>query len=111
MSLRDQIAAANDLETVEEDVPEWGFTVFLRRMSAAEGLAFYEACQVKDSTHADMMLGLLQRTLCEADGTLLYGPEDVEELGTKSMAVIRRLFNKAGEFNLVGAENGSVEGN
>lgn len=101
MSLtRDAILGAQDIKTEEVPVPEWGGSVFVRGLTAAQ----------RDSFEASMFVGegddrkfsaenirakLLVRCLVNEAGERLFADNEDEVLGAHSGAVLDRLFTVA----------------
>lgn len=114
MALRDLILSAADLKPVAEVVPEWGVTVYVRPMSAADRDAWdFEQYEALDAAKAkgDKYGGsrgfrsrLLVRTLCDEAGAAIFGPADIAALDAKSAAVLDRLYVLAQRVNGLGAK-------
>ena len=101
MSLsRESILAAQDLQSEDVLVPEWGegATLKLRGISAADferfqaGLAAFRENPAKLS---NIRCRFLVYCLVDGEGKLLFTEEDAAELGRKSPGVIARLYDKA----------------
>ena len=90
---RDAILFAPDLTLEPIEVPEWGGTVHLRVMNGATML------KLSELPKADFTGALLVHTLCDADGKLLFAPEDVEQVMNKNHAVLQRLIVAAIRIN------------
>lgn len=94
------------------EVPEWGETVGLRRLSLPERLAFEtENGSIEDidrkkerATYDRWMIRYVIATACTADGDRLFHPEDEESLALKSGTAIERLALGAVKVNIVSAE-------
>ena len=89
MSLnRDQILEAQDLETAEVEVPEWGSVVKLAQFSA----------EIAESINADDGVArLVALSVVDDDGKLVF--DSPGQLNSKSAAVLKRLFNRILELN------------
>lgn len=98
--------AANDSPREEVDCPEWGGTVFVRTLSAAERDRWEIRCEDLKTKGllSNVRASLLVLTLCDADGKLLFTENDAVELGKKSAAVVDRLFDVARRLNGIGQE-------
>ena len=115
----DEILAANDCKPVPVEVPEWGGTVYLRPMDGKNLQAWEEdmANRPMDGdriTKLDRVRGtLLQKTLCDAEGNLLFsGNGGIDELEKRNGAVLTRLTNQALRMhNLGAAEVERLQGN
>lgn len=107
MLTRDQILAAkeHDVETIE--VPEWGGSVGMRRLTCREAEVFQDWLMGRHKNDADvpqmvdMRAMLLSMVLCDENGNLLFTESDIEALGEKSNDVMHRLFMKAKAANLI----------
>jgi len=116
MSLtRDQILDAKDRTLEPVDVPEWGGTLYLQQMSAAQAATFRAAMlQAVDSqtasiVDAELLTRMERRVVAwcatDADGKRLFTDEDADTLlGDKSPAVITRLSEKALELSALTEE-------
>lgn len=101
MSLgRDEILAPRPLAREEVLVPEWGSTVYVRVMSGFERDA-YEADLLsnKDKRLENMRARLLVRCACDANGNLLFTPEDADALGAQNWQALDRLAAAAQKLN------------
>jgi hypothetical protein len=100
MSLsRDEIIAAiaaRKVETTTVEVPEWGGSVQLRRMDAADleavGLMSGEASN-------DMPVRVLAACLCDDEGNQLFGLKKLKELEAADAMVVLRLFAECAKLN------------
>jgi len=102
MTLKEQIAAANDsgLEAVE--VPEWQTTVYIKVMSGAERGKWRKApgAFVEETSVAT----LLAFTLCDAQGNRIYGDDEIAAIDAKNAVVTQRLFALARHKNALGGD-------
>lgn len=88
------IAARKDaLEPLE--VPEWGGTVYARRLSAGEA----ESTGVFDGGGADMTVRMLVVCLADEDGNRIFTDEDVKELSAAEFSVVTRVFAEVAKLN------------
>ena len=101
---RDDILKADDIETREVEVPEWGGTVLVRGLTGKERDAF-EASVMRDRGKqgivrdlANIRAKLVVRCLVDDDGQRLFADGEAGVLGEKSAAVMDRLFEVAGEL-------------
>jgi hypothetical protein len=105
---KSQIIAANDGQPLEVEVPEWGGSVFIRVMTVGERDAYENEWTLsKIRGMENFRAKLLQRTLCDANGVLLFTAGELDALAAKSAAVCDRLFAKAAKHN--GLSKGDVE--
>lgn len=111
-NLREQILNVVDTETREVEVPEWGVTVWVRSMSAADRDAFEaDLLQGKGKNtsvnYRNMRAKLVARCVVDAEGNRIFNPEDVPALGRKSAKALTRLYNVATELS--GVSDDDVE--
>jgi hypothetical protein len=92
----EDIFGAEDIKTVEVEVPEWGGIVRLRMMSGEEAAQFSRMVE-KDKGNAN--LKVLAMCAVNEAGDLLFTEEDVERLKKKSLAAIARLAKEAMRIN------------
>ncbi len=107
---RDAILRAPDLATEAVEVPEWGGTVKVRALSAAERDAFevslFEGQGADRRRNFDYLRAKLV-ALCVADddGHRIFSDADAEALGMKNAAALDRIFVVAQRLNGLGARN------
>lgn len=88
------ILAAQDLEILAVDVPEWNGSVNLRVLPADEGLALNEELQdlQKAKNPADAIFLLLGACMVDTAGKRLFSTkESVQSLKSRSIKVLLRL--------------------
>lgn len=108
---RQAIIDADDLKTVDVEVPEWGGTVRLKMLTGQQRDQF-EASMVKvkkDGSSEPNLQNARARlvSLCaievNPDGTngprMFQSQQDVILLGNKSSAAVSRLYNECNELN------------
>lgn len=101
---KDQILGISDREFVEVEVPQWGGSVRIGTMSAADRDAF-EASMLpeKGKRQKDQMANFrarfVARCLCDDEGNRLFSDKDVVELGRKNASVLSMLFDEARKLN------------
>jgi len=94
----DEILFAQDLKTIDVDVPEWGGIVRFRPLSAAEAQEFTES--FSKGRASDGMFWLIAKTAVDPNGSKLFTkPEHIELLKNKSMQVLMRLQDQLMELN------------
>jgi hypothetical protein len=100
MLTRDSILEAQDLKTVDVDVPEWGGTVRLRAMMAADRHGAY-AVAVADGKfdNAAFLAYIVERTAVNEDGGRLFQDGDAKVLVMKSSGAMQRLEEAATKLN------------
>lgn len=98
---REQIMGADDRNTQDVDVPEWGGTVRLRGMSGLERDE-YEAGIIAVGPDGkrrvdlkNMRARLVAYSIVDEDGGRMFQAEDIEALGDKSAAALERVFDVA----------------
>ena len=109
---KEQILGADDLPVERLDVPEWGGAVFLRTLTGAERDAFEASYVERDPDGKDPAARLhnfraryLVRVLADAEGHLLFGPDDADALGGKSGKALEKLFAAARKLNGMSTED------
>ncbi len=104
---KEQILAVQDVKPVAVEVPEWGGTVYVRPMSAGErdrweGELLDRSEMRKESIAKaveDLRAVFLAKCLCDQDGTLLFGSEDLKALSGKSYRAVDRVYEAAQTIN------------
>ena len=98
------ILAAQDLQTEDVEVPEWGGTVRVRSFTGRERDAF-EASMVRGEGRdrkvdlTNMRARLVGLTVIDETGQRLFTDEEVDLLGAKSGAALDRVFAVAQKLN------------
>lgn len=90
------IFAADDAATIEVDVPEWGGSVRLRKMTAADSIAYGA------SPAGEALLKLIELCAIDSEGNRLFTGDDVERLKTRAWDVCVRLHAAAAKLNGIG---------
>lgn len=107
------LAEARQKRRMEEvDVPEWGGSVFVKELSAAERDAF-EASMVKldrkgkvqGHNLANVRARLAVFALCDEDGKRLFGDDEAGILGEMSAAALQRVFEVAQRLSGISNED------
>ena len=112
---RETIIKHSTFKTVEVDVTEWGeidpetgkpipTSVFVREMTAAqrdryESSMFTGKAGKKDLNLIDGRTKMVIATACDADGNLIFQPEDLEWLREKPVRFLNRIFEAAQKLN------------
>lgn len=108
---KETIIGAQDFAYVDVEVPEWGGTVRLRGISAADRDNFEAAlAQTQDLTNIRARLVVM--ALVDEEGNRLFTDREAPALGAKNAVVINRLFEEARK--LAGMDDealGLAEGN
>lgn len=102
---KSDILAASDFATEEVFVPQWGGSVFVRTLSGRERDEFEASTvKMKNGKQEPDMANFRARfvALCVVDdnGQRLFKTRaEIDMLGSKSVAALQLLFNKAQELN------------
>ena len=97
MTLREAIFSADDIAKEIVEVPEWGVSVEVRAMTAAERAKLGEGAMVGDKTNVGLMYALtvIASIYDPETGLSVFTDNDREAILSKSGAVIERLATKA----------------
>lgn len=104
---RDAILAAQDLELLPVEVPEWGGTVYVRRMTGPElddwqlaGYALVDASPADPyAAGRNVRARLVLATACSADGLPLFRKEDLPALQQRAGVALGRVYEAARKHN------------
>jgi len=108
---KDQILGAVDFKYEEIEVPEWGGSVRLRGLSAAERDEFEASVGVTQDL-TNMRARLVVNCLIDEDGNRLFKNSEAKALGEKNATVMNRLFDKCRELSgMTDDDLGIAEGN
>lgn len=97
---RAEILARKKLRAELVDVPEWGGSVYVRELTAAErdhwegGLISLEG-KTTSMTFDNARATLAAATIVDPDGKRLFTTDDVDELGQLSGAALDRVYGVA----------------
>jgi len=89
---REQIVAAIEARASEftpHDVPEWGGTVLIRRLSAADA---DRSGMTSDQKTPDLVARVIAISLVDDDGTPLFTEDDVKVLAKVDVGVAAAVF-------------------
>jgi len=98
---KEQILSAHDLKKIKVDVPEWGGSVFIKTITAAERDRF-ESAIYKSKTKINIVnvrARLASLTVVDDKGARLFTPDDISALGEKSAMAMDRIFQAACKLN------------
>lgn len=117
MLTKEQIRKMDDLKSEVVEVPEWGGTVTIRRMTAGERDAYEE--DIFENKGGSLSLKrenfrakLVARCLVDEKGERMFPDGEIAELAKKSAAALDRLFAVAQRVNGMGAkERDEIEKN
>lgn len=95
---RDQIIQARGEHQEEVNVPEWGGTILVRELTAAQfdavGTELVRADGTADTRKAqNLRAKLCAMTIIDQEGHQLFTTKDIEMLGAKGTGVIDRIAN------------------
>lgn len=108
---KDQILGAVDFKYEEIEVPEWGGSVRLRGLSAAERDEF-EASIGMTQDLTNMRSRLVVNCLIDEDNNRLFKNSEAKQLGEKNATVMNRLFEKCRELSgMTDDDLGIAQGN
>jgi hypothetical protein len=97
MNLKETIFSADDITKETVEVPEWGVTVEIRSMSAAERAKLMEGASKNDKTDVGLMYAMtvIATVYDPTTGLPVFTDQDREAILSKNGAVIERLATKA----------------
>ena len=100
MLTRDQILQANDIQTEEVSVSEWGGTVLVRALDGEERDAL-EASMIQGKGKTaqvnlkNLRAKLVARSIVDENGKRLFEDGDIPALAKKSAAALNRVYEVA----------------
>jgi len=100
---RDSILQALDLKREVVEVPEWGGTVILTELSAADRLKFGAAMGGKDDQRV-FVAKALTWFIVDEGGDRIFTEDDADMLAGKSLPVLQRLWDVAAKLNAMKTE-------
>ena len=113
---RDEILGAEDRQTLEVPVPEWGGSVLVRGLSGTErdqyeeSLIRWRAGKGRNVAAVPALNNarakLVSLAVVNEDGERLFTDRDVAALGEKSAVALERVFDVAGKLS--GLQEGDV---
>ena len=102
---KNEILSADDRQTLDIKIPEWGGTVRLTVMSGTARDA-YEASLVKMQEDGsgkrdltNLRSKLVAACMIDEQGKQLFSIAEVEQLGGKNGAVLNRIYEEANNLN------------
>ena len=97
---RESILKAEDLKTVDVDVPEWGGSVRIATMTGRGRQEYFQAIAAKgDESRKDLYATRIVSCAVDDAGAPLFKISDIPELTKKSSVPLNRLFEAAAELN------------
>lgn len=109
---REEILRAQDLETKDVAVPEWGGTVRVRALTGSERDQFEAGTVIQQGKTMRLNLGnvrarLVALSVVDEEGQQIFSASDVEALGQKSAAALNRVASVAQQMS--GLSDGDME--
>ena len=107
---RDAILGASDIQTEDVHVPEWGGTVRVAGLTAAQRDAF-ETESVSgrgknvNVNFANIRARLAAKCIVGEDGKPLFTERDVKALGEKSASALSRVFDVCSRLSGIGDQD------
>jgi len=103
---KEQIIAANDIESEVVQVPEWGGEVVVQGITLAEKDIWTDSIMNDGKANMDgASARLCILSMRGEDNELLFGLEDVDELQKKSASAMDRVFQVAQRLSGIGQED------
>ena len=109
---RDDILKADDLPSEAIDIPQWGGSVTVRTMTGTDRDEFHRVIQKRRGSDDDDLMDmrglkamLLQRTITNGNGELMFKVSDLAALGAKSPVAIDLVYDLAARLNGLSAED------
>jgi hypothetical protein len=92
---RKDILKKSDLRRIRVKVSEWGGYVYIQEMNAKQFSEYFRIFDgIKPNEDVSMRVAkILTFVLCDKNGNLLYGEDDVEVLSKKSPSALTKIFN------------------
>ena len=97
---KDAILEAQDIETEEVAVPEWGGAVYVKGMTGTERDSFEASIVQQRGKNASVNMANIRAklaawTICDEKGERLFTDKDAVKLGKKSASALQRVFDVA----------------
>ena len=107
---REQILASTDLRKELVDIPEWGGSVYVRVMTAAErdkldARYIQRKGQNGQRSFENFRAEMVVTTVVDDAGQRLFTDADVPQISLKSAAAVERIFNVASRLNGLSAKD------
>lgn len=96
---RDAILAADDLDTDDVPVPEWGGTVRIRTLTGTErdqfesSIVHFGRNGSREMRLQNLRARFVALVIVDADGNRVFSDKDVKQLGGKSAAALQRVWD------------------
>lgn len=101
----DDVFAANDIETIVVEVPEWDLKLRIATMRSDHWEQYQRSLidvEGKEVSMVNMLAKFISFCAVNADGDLMFTPDQVELLGKKSYRALDRVRREAEKFNRIG---------
>ena len=107
---RDEILGASDIKTEDVHVPEWGGTVRVKGLTAAQRDRFENASISQRGRSVDLNLAnirarLAAMSIVDETGATIFTDADIRALGDKSAAALDRVFEACSRLNGIGEDD------
>ena len=107
---RDEILKAEDIDTQEVDVPEWGGTVLVKGLSGRQRDEFEGSMVERRGRRAvlntaNMRAKLVAWSVVDETGKRLFTNADIQDLGEHSAAAVDRVYSVAAKLSGLGDED------
>ncbi len=107
---KEGILTAQDIETVQFEIPEWNGMIYLKSLNGRERDKFEEYITSKKKGKSDVnIMGVkalsVVRSAVDVDGNYLFTEKDIPDLNSKSAKALGRIFDKFCEMNGFGEED------
>lgn len=99
------ILSANDMAREEVYVPEWGGSVYVRRLTGDERDVFEFKMLGENKTGKGLRAAYVGLALVDETGKRLFSDEELPMLGTKFAGALDRVFEKVSEINKITADD------
>lgn len=108
---KEQILTADDLESVEVPVPEWGGECMIRALTGVGREVFENALADAqgDMSESNIRATLAALSIVDEQGELMFSRNEVSALGKKSYKALDRVFNAAKALNGIGGVEDEIK--
>ena len=107
---KEQILGADDIKTIDVEVPGWGGTVRIAEMNGnardAYEMSLYNQ-QQKNLSMQSMRAKMVAYSIVGDDGKLMFSPKDIVDLGQKCAKSLDIVYEAAAKLNAMG--NAEIE--
>ncbi len=98
---RDSILSANDLKTIDVELPEWGGSLRIRTMTGIDRQEYFKSLQDGNGKgeQKSFMAALLVACAVDEEGKHIFTAADIPTLSNKSSIPLNRAFEAAADLN------------